>query len=346
MSDQYTHVVGSAGGRYSGEPMDKTMVTARDVGEAVTRIRAAVHETPLVTCRAIDELAGATLFFKCENFQRVGAFKIRGAMNAALSPGENDRAKGLATHSSGNHAQAVALAARSLGVPAHIVMPRTSPAVKVKAVEGYGALITFCEPTQADREATLERVVHDTGAAFIHPYDDERVIAGQGTVAWEFISQLEERGVRLDALVGPVGGGGLMSGTAIAANHRSPGTRLFAAEPCGADDASRSFHSGRREVNDAVETLADGLRTNLSDRTFAILSRHLEDVLTVDDAQIVGAMRLIYERAKLVVEPSAATALAAVLANRDRFARQRVGVILSGGNVDLEAFFTSLEGMR
>ena len=290
-----------------------------------------IHRTPVLTCRSIDEMAGAQLFFKCENFQKVGAFKMRGAGSAALRLSDEEKERGLATHSSGNHAQAVALSARLLGIPAYIVMPDTSPAIKKAATEGYGAEVILCENTLAARESTLEKVVARTGATFIHPYNDYNVIAGQATAAKELLEDTEA----LDCIIAPVGGGGLMSGTALSARYFSPGTLAYGSEPKAVDDAYRSFKSGTLQENTTIDTIADGLRTNLGEKTFDIIQRELEDVFTVSEEAIIAAMRLVWERMKIVIEPSCAVPLAAVLANRPVFEGKKVGVILTGGNVDL-----------
>lgn len=308
------------------------MVGINEVKAAAERIRDRIHRTPVLRCRTIDALAGAEIHFKCENFQKVGAFKMRGAANAVFSLEESAAAQGVATHSSGNHAQALALAARMRGVPAYVVMPITAPAVKKAAVAGYGAEIIDCEPTLQARERTLEEVVARTGAAFIHPYNDERVIAGQGTAALEL---LEEAG-QLDIVMTPVGGGGLLSGTAIvcAAAEQSP--LVFAGEPAGADDAARSLAAGRIIPSENPRTIADGLLTSLGSLTFPIIREKVAGIWTVDDPAIIAAMRLIWERMKIVVEPSSAVCLAAALARPREVAGKRVGIILSGGNVDLD----------
>ncbi len=298
---------------------------------AAARIAGQVHRTPVLTSRTLDAMSGATLFFKCENFQRVGAFKFRGASNAVLSLSGSEAARGVATHSSGNHAQALALAAQLRGIPAHIVMPRTVSEVKRAAVEGYGARITLCEPTMASREETAARIVAETGATLVHPYNDWRVIAGQGTTGLE----LMEQAPGLDFVVAPVGGGGLISGVAIAARGISPRTRVYGAEPEMADDAARSIREGRIVPSENPKTVADGLLTSLGDKTFPIIREYVTGILTVPERAIVDAMRLAWERMKIVVEASAAVALAAVLANSETFAGKRVGVVLSGGNVDL-----------
>ncbi|MCU0234760.1 MAG: pyridoxal-phosphate dependent enzyme [Thermoanaerobaculales bacterium] len=306
--------------------------TIGDVRAAAERIAPHIHRTPVATCAAIDHIAGAALHFKCEHLQKVGAFKARGATNAVFSLAEDQAAHGVCTHSSGNHAAALARAAALRGIPAHIVMPSTAPPVKRAAVAGYGAAITGCEPTLEAREATLARVQEATGAIFIHPYDDPRVIAGQGTAALELLEQAPG----LEVVLVPVGGGGLASGTTIAVRAASPETEVWGAEPAGADDAFRSLRDGRRYPSVDPRTVADGLRTALSDRTFRILSGGLAGIVTVDEPTIIRAMRLLWERAKLLVEPSAAVPLAALLAEPGRFHGRRVGIILSGGNVDLD----------
>ena len=292
-----------------------------------------VHRTPVLTNRSIDALAGANLYFKCENFQRIGAFKMRGGASAALRFRPEERAHGLATHSSGNHAQAVAKAAQVLGVPAYIVMPHDAPRVKVAAVEGYGATITYCNNTPRERQAALDAVVARTGAAFIHPYDDYGVIAGQATAAMELI---EDTGAVLDYLLTPVGGGGLLAGSALAARYFSVQARTIGAEPAAVDDAARSLASGRIEVNETNVTVADGLRTNLGDRNFPIIRDYVDEILLVSEEEIIAAMRLIWERMKIIVETSCAVPLAAVLRYPDTFRERHVGIILTGGNVDVD----------
>jgi threonine dehydratase len=314
------------------DPFPLTIPTADDVRAAARRIAGRAHRTPVLTSAGLDELAGATLFFKCESFQKAGAFKFRGAYNAVLSLPDETAARGVVTHSSGNHAAALALAARLRGVPADVVMPANAPVVKQEAVRAYGGRITFCEPTLAARESTAARLLAATGGTLIHPYDDPAVIAGQGTVALE----LHEQVPGLDALVVPVSGGGLISGIAIASAAVSPGTAVIAAEPERADDAFRSFRAGRLEPPGPGDTIADGLRATLSERTFAVIRRHVRDVITVTEDEIVRAMRLAWERLKVVVEPSAVASLAAVLKAPDRFRGKRVSVVLSGGNLDLD----------
>jgi threonine dehydratase len=303
-----------------------------DVLTAAERIRSHVHRTPVMTSRAIDAIAGAHLHFKCENLQKVGAFKARGATNAVLSLDDEAAGRGVATHSSGNHAAALAYAAGIRGVPANVVMPSSAPPVKKAAVAGYGAVITECEPTLEARETTLDAVVERTGATFIHAYDNPMVIAGQGTASLELITDVPD----LEAVIAPVGGGGLMSGTAIAVSSSRPDITIWGSEPAGADDAFRSLRDGTLYPSVKPTTIADGLLTSLSDRTFRILSDRLEGILTPNEETIVRAMRLLWERMKLIVEPSGAVPLAAVLENADRFADRRVGLIISGGNVDLD----------
>lgn len=291
-----------------------------------------MHRTPVLTCATLDLMAGASLFFKCENFQKVGAFKMRGAANAVFSLTDQEAARGVATHSSGNHAQALALAARLRGIPAHIVMPSTAPAVKRAAVAGYGAEIITCEPTLEARESTLADVVARTGAAFIHPYDNDRIIAGQGTAAMELLEDVPD----LDLVMAPVGGGGLLSGTALATRAMAPGARIIAAEPSGADDAARSLKAGSIFPSVHPDTVADGLLTSLGQRNFSIITSHVEGIWTVADPAIIAAMKLTWERMKIIIEPSSAVCLAALLERPDQVAGLRVGIILSGGNVDLD----------
>ncbi len=308
--------------------------TLSDIRTAAERIRDKAHLTPVLTCGTLDRLAGRRLFFKCEQLQKVGAFKFRGACNALFSLGEAEVARGVLTHSSGNHAQALALAARMRGVAAHIVMPDNASPVKRRAVEDYGGRVVSCRPTLEARETTAAAVAEKTGATFIHPYDDPRIIAGQGTAALELLAQVEG----LDAIIAPVGGGGLLSGTCVAARGIDSRVRLLAGEPQGADDAARSLAAGRLIPQTAPDTLADGLLTSLGQLTWPIIRDHVEKVITVSDSEIVAAMRLAWERAKLMVEPSSAVALAAVLSTAFTAlpGMERVGVILSGGNVELE----------
>ena len=287
-----------------------------------------------MTCASLDELAGRTLFLKCENFQKVGAFKFRGACNAVMNLDEAEAARGVVTHSSGNHAQALALAARIRGIPATIVMPSDAPGVKRRAVEGYGAKIIECDPTQEAREQGAKQVVAGDGATFIAPYDDPRIIAGQGTT---FLELFEDE-PRIDALLVPLGGGGLLSGMALAASELAPDMTIIGVEPELADDAVESLRVGHIVPQRPPRTIADGLRTSLGELTFPIIQDCVDEVLTVSDEAIVAAMRLVWERAKIVVEPSAVVGVAAVLEEsfKKRSGLERVGIVLTGGNVDLE----------
>lgn len=299
---------------------------------AARRIAAHVHRTPVMRCSTLDEMVSARLEFKCENFQKVGAFKFRGAVNAVFSLEPEEAARGVATHSSGNHAQALALAARLRGVPALIVMPRGAPASKRAAVEGYGGRIIECEPTLEARETTLAKLVRETGAVFIHPYDDYRIIAGQATAALEVIEELGS----LDRMMVPVGGGGLLAGTALAVHALLPDAKVVASEPLGADDAQRSLAAGRILPSIHPQTIADGLLTSLGERNFPIIAGHVEEILTVSEGAIERAMRLLWERAKLLVEASSALPLAALLERPGIYQGERIGIILSGGNVDFD----------
>ena len=290
-----------------------------------------MHRTPVLTSRQLDAIAGARLFFKCENFQKVGAFKFRGATNAVLSLSDSQRAAGVVTHSSGNHAAALAHAAVSRGVKAYIVMPSSAPEVKKRAVAGYGADITFCEPTLAAREAAAAEIISTTGATMIHPFDNFFIIAGQGTAAMEILADIPAP----DAVIAPVGGGGLLSGTAIAARHLAPAAKIYGAEPLLADDAARSLHAGAIQPALPPRTIADGLLTSLCERTFKVISEKVDDILTVTEEQIIEAMTLLWTRMKIVVEPSAAVPLATVLANKALFSGRSVAIIISGGNADL-----------
>jgi len=303
-----------------------------DVLRAAERIRPHAHRTPVLTCAAIDALTGASLYFKCENLQKVGAFKFRGATNAVMSLSDDAARRGVATHSSGNHAAALALAARNRGITAHVVMPSSAPAVKKAAVTGYGARIVECEPTLEARETTLEAVVAETGAAFIHPYNDPRVVAGAGTAALELLTAHPD----LDVIMAPVGGGGLMSGTAIASRGLSDRIRIIGAEPELADDAQRSLEAGAIIPSINPRTICDGLLTSLGPLSFTVLSSHLECIVTVSEGAIVRAMRHVWERMKIIIEPSSAVPLAVLLEDRIDLKGLRVGVIVSGGNVNLD----------
>jgi threonine dehydratase len=307
-------------------------ITRQDIIGAHERIKPFIHKPPVLTSKTLNQISGAQVFFKCENLQKIGAFKIRGGMNAVLSLPEAKRRKGIATHSSGNHAQAIAFAAKEVAAKAFIVMPNNSPQVKVDAVKGYGAEIFFCEPNQQARETLLQEIVDKTGAEFIHPYNNYDVIAGQATCAKELI----EENSFLDFIITPVGGGGLLSGTLLSAHYFSPSTVVYAGEPEGAADAVLSIRNNKIEKAPYVKTIADGLLTTLGDKTFLIIKQYVKDILTVSDEEIINAMRLVYERMKLVVEPSGVVPLAALLKNKDLFEGKRVGVIFSGGNVELK----------
>ncbi|MEQ9443813.1 MAG: pyridoxal-phosphate dependent enzyme [Cyclobacteriaceae bacterium] len=306
-------------------------ITLSGIRQAAERIHPLIHHTPVLTSQTLNRRSGAQLFFKCENFQRGGAFKMRGAANAVLSLPEAQRQHGVATHSSGNHGQALAKAAQSVGIPAYIVMPRTAPEVKKNAVAEYGAEIHFCEPTLQAREDTLAQVVRDTQAAFIHPYNNEQVITGQATAALELIEAVND----LDIVMAPVGGGGLLSGTALSTHYLLPHAEIIAGEPSGADDAFRSLQADRIIPSEKPDTIADGLLTSLGDQTFPIIRELVKEIITVSDEEIVAAMRLIWERMKIIIEPSSAVPLAALLQQPDYFTNKRVGIILTGGNVDV-----------
>ena len=302
------------------------------IRSAHERIRPYINRTPVMTSERLDEASGASLFFKCENFQKIGAFKARGATNAVFALDEETVRRGVATHSSGNHGTALARAAKLRGIPAHIVMPSNSAKVKMRAVESYGAQIVFCEPTEAAREAGCAEVIAKTGATLIHSFENEDVMAGQGTAAVEL---LEEGDV--DLVLCPVGGGGLLCGTAVAAKSMRPNIKVIAVEPANADDAAQSFRAGRRIVTQKKFTIADGLRTNVGERNFPIIQRYVDDVVTVSEDAIVSAMRTIWETMKIVIEPSAAVPYAAIVESKIDIAGKRVGIILTGGNVDLDA---------
>ncbi|HKR53256.1 MAG TPA: pyridoxal-phosphate dependent enzyme [Chthoniobacterales bacterium] len=296
------------------------------------RIRAYIHRTCVLTSSRFDEASGAKLFFKCENFQKIGAFKTRGATNAVFVLDDARAKRGVVTHSSGNHGTALARAARLREIPAHIVMPKNSAGVKVRAVEGYGANIVFCEATQEAREAACAVLIAETGATLIHPFEDEDVMAGQGTAAIEFLEDAD-----IDFVMCPIGGGGLLCGTAVAAKSMQPKIKVIAVEPANADDAAKSFRAAKRIVTKKNFTIADGLRTNVGERNFPIIQRYVDDVVTVGENAIVSAMRAIWETMKIIIEPSAAVPYAAILEGKIEIVGKRVGIILTGGNVDLEA---------
>jgi len=296
------------------------------------RIRPYIHRTPVLTSSRFDEASGVQLFFKCENFQKIGAFKARGATNAVFALDNTSAKLGVVTHSSGNHGTALARAAKLRKIPARIVMPKNSAKVKVRAVENYGANIVFCEATQEGREAACAALIAETGATLVHPFENEDVMAGQGTAAIEFLEDAD-----LDLVLCPIGGGGLLCGTAVAAKSMQPKIKVVAVEPANADDAAKSFRAGRRIVTKKNFTIADGLRTNVGERNFPIIQHYVDDVVTVSEGAIASAMRTIWETMKIVIEPSAAVPYAAILEEKIDFVGKRVGIILTGGNVDLDA---------
>ena len=301
--------------------------------DAHERIRSHIHRTPVLRSARLDAASGASLFFKCENFQKVGAFKARGATNAVFALDEASAQRGVATHSSGNHAAALSRAASLRGIAAHIVMPSNAPKVKVRAVEGYGGRIVFCEPNQRAREAACARVIEETGATLIHPFENEQVMAGQGTVGIELMEDVRD----LDLVLCPVGGGGLLGGTAVAVKAMRPSAKVIASEPAGADDAAESFRQGALVYQEKKNTIADGLLANVGAMNFALMQRHVDGVVTVGEEAIIAAMRTIWETMKIVIEPSAAVPYAAVLEERANLRGKRVGIILTGGNVDLDS---------
>jgi threonine dehydratase len=305
----------------------------QSVISAAERIKPYLHRTPVLSSSAINRMFNCNIRFKCENFQKAGAFKSRGATNALLQLSQDDLTKGVATHSSGNHAAALSLAAKRLGTRAFIVMPENSNKLKIKAVEEYGGVITFCKPTLTARESTLAAVIRETGAVEIHPYNDYRIIAGQATACMELIEELPD----LEVVMAPVGGGGLLSGTALAAGFFGQKVRVIGAEPAGADDAYRSFYGGIFVPSENPQTIADGLLTSLGSLTYPIIQQHVHQIVTVSEEAIREAMKLIWERMKIIVEPSSAVPLAAILEKKVQFEGAEIGIILSGGNVDLSA---------
>ena len=308
-------------------PLDLSAIRA-----AHERIRPYIKRTPVLTSGRLDEASGAALFFKCENFQKIGAFKARGATNAVFALDDAAARRGVATHSSGNHGTALARAAKLRKIAAHIVMPSNSAKVKVRAVEGFGARVIFCEPTEAARESACAQVIAETGATLIHSFENEDVMAGQGTAAVELLEEAD-----VDLVLCPIGGGGLLCGTAVAAKSMRPQSKVIAVEPATADDAAQSFRAGKRIVTKKQFTIADGLRTNVGERTFPIIQRYVDDVVTVSEEAIISAMRTIWETMKIVIEPSAAVPYAAIAESKIDIRGKRVGIILTGGNVDLDA---------
>ncbi|MCM4157763.1 pyridoxal-phosphate dependent enzyme [Gramella sp. AN32] len=302
-----------------------------DLEKVYQKVKPFVHRTPVLTSHLMDEIAGCHLFFKCENFQKMGAFKMRGAINAILNLSEEQKKKGVVTHSSGNFAQALSLAAKNLGIPAYIVMPNSAPQVKKAAVKTYGGKITECEPTLEAREKAATKIQQETGATFLHPSNNLDVILGQGTSAYELLQEQPD----LDFVVTPVGGGGLIAGTALAVKHFGKNCKCVAGEPKATDDAFRSMQSGKIETNVSANTIADGLKTHLGDINFPIILKYVDQIILVSETEIIEALRLIWERMKIVVEPSSAVALAAVLNQKEKFKNKKVGIIISGGNVDL-----------
>jgi threonine dehydratase len=305
--------------------------TLQDIQDAAERIKPYIHRTPIITNESLNQRVGAQVFLKCENMQKVGAFKFRGACNAVYSLSDEESKRGACTHSSGNHAQALALAAKLRGIPAYIVMPTNAPQVKKDAVAGYGGIITFCEPTLDARESNLARIANETGATVVHPYNDERVIAGQGTATLELLDQVPD----IDAVIAPVGGGGLLSGTSIAAKGLKPNIRVIGAEPDMADDAYRSLKESNIVPSNNPKTLADGLLTSLSELTFPIIRQNVEQIVTVSEQGIIDSMKYIWERTKIIIEPSAAVAVAVLWEKKIDLSGLKISVILSGGNVDL-----------
>tara|TARA_B110000977_G_C11016277_1_gene469596 strand:+ start:24 stop:965 length:942 start_codon:yes stop_codon:yes gene_type:complete len=303
----------------------------KEVQDARERVRSYVHNTPVITSRLIDELSGAEIYFKCENFQKMGAFKMRGAVNAILQLDIEERKKGVVTHSSGNFAQALSLASKNLDVKAHIVMPSNATLVKKNAVEGYDGIITESRPTLKAREEEANRIVNTTGGTFLHPSNNTNVILGQGTAAMEFLEEVPD----LAFIFTPVGGGGLIAGTAMAAHYFGDNCQTIGGEPMQADDAYRSMLSGTIETNDSAITIADGLRTNLGDKNFPIIKKYVSEIIRVEEHEIIAAMKLLWERLKIVVEPSSAVPFAALLKEKNRFRGKKIGIIISGGNVDL-----------
>jgi threonine dehydratase len=310
---------------------DHTIPSKKEVQDARERVRPHVYNTPVITSRLLDELTGASIYFKCENFQKMGAFKMRGAINAILQLDAKDRARGVVTHSSGNFAQALSLASNNLGVNAYIVMPSNAPAVKKDAVAGYKGIISESEPTLKAREEAANQIVKKTKGIFLHPSNNTNVILGQGTAAVELLEEVPD----LSSVFVPVGGGGLIAGTAMAAHYFGKNCKTIGSEPMEVDDAYRSMQSGFIETNETTTTIADGLRTNLGDKNFPIIQKYVNEIIRVEEEEIVAAMKLLWERLKIVVEPSSAVPFAALLKEKSRFKGEKIGIILSGGNVDL-----------
>ncbi len=309
----------------------ETIPSLSDIKRAHQRIQQYIFRTPVLTSNSIDEIIGAKVFFKCENFQKVGSFKMRGASNMIFGFRPEERVNGFATHSSGNHAQAVALASRLGGSKAFVVMPKDSTRVKIDAVKEYGAEIVFCEPNEQSRQETCNNLIEKTGAVFVHPFDDYRIIAGQATAAKEFIEEVDD----LDVIMTPVGGGGLSAGTTLSAKYLDPMLEVILGEPENVDDTYRSLEEGKITPVKAKPTIADGLKTTVGEKNFEIINAHVKEVITVSEKEIVGAMRMVWERMKIIIEPSSAVPLAAVLKDKKKFNSKRIGIIFTGGNVDL-----------
>lgn len=307
-------------------------MTTAELQQVYEIIKPYVHKTPVLTSRLLNAESNATVFLKCENFQKTGSYKLRGATHAILNLPELDRNKGVVTHSSGNFAQALSCAAKNLGVKAHIVMPSSAPKAKKKAVKEYGGIITICEPNLTAREAESAKIQQETGATFIHPSNDLQVILGQGTASYELIKEQSN----LDYIICPVGGGGLIAGTSLFTHQFSPKTKVIGAEPFQVDDAYRSLLSGNIETNEISDSIADGLKTNLGSNNFPIIQKHVEKIIRVEEQEIINAMRFVWERMKIIIEPSSAVAIAALLKEPQTFKKKKVGIIISGGNVDLE----------
>ena len=325
--------------QHADSPLKESLeIPGHLVAHAARRLAPYAHVTPVLTSSTLDSRCGGSIFFKCENFQRVGAFKFRGAMNAVLTLSDEEKKRGVITHSSGNHAQALALAGQLLNTPVCVVMPSNAPEVKRAATIGYGARVVSCEPTLAAREATVASEMHKHGYVLIHPFDDWRVIGGQGTAAWELLDQVTS----LDLILTPCGGGGLLAGTALAVQAKSPNTRVIGAEPERADDARRSLKAGTILPSGDPKTIADGLRTSLGQRSFAVIRQHVEQIVTASEAEIIDALRFVTERMKILIEPSCAVPVAPVLTGKLDVQGLRVGIILPGGNLDLQPLFQSL----
>ncbi|MES1964426.1 pyridoxal-phosphate dependent enzyme [Psychrobacter sp. AH5] len=313
-----------------------TIPTLEDMLAAHERIKPYIHRTPVMTSSFLNEMAGCEMFFKCENFQKAGAFKVRGASNAVFGLSDEEAKNGVCTHSSGNHALSLSYAAGQRGVPCNVVMPYSAPEAKKAAVRGYGGIITECQPSTTSREEVFAKVQAETGGDFVHPYNDPRVIAGQATCSREFLEQMQERGVKPDMVVAPIGGGGMISGTCLTLSNLAPDVKIYAAEPVNADDAARSLHAGHIIADDAPDTIADGLKVPLKDLTWHFVSNYVTDILTATEEEIVEAMKLTWTHMKIIIEPSCAVPLAVILKNKDVFADKKVGVIITGGNVDLD----------